>query len=60
MLIDYNSWNLYEGFVEGSGRSEKLWLINEKTKEIGLFKFIKSNKTFEHISEKLASELASV
>lgn len=58
MLINYNSWNLYEGFVEGSGRSEKLWLINEETKEIGLFKFTKSEKTYEHTSEKLASELA--
>ena len=25
-IIDYNSWSPYEGFAEGSGRSEKIWL----------------------------------
>lgn len=58
MIIDYSSWSIYEGASEGSGRSEKVWLINEQTKEVGLFKFTKSKKTTEHISEKLASDLA--
>lgn len=57
-VIDYSSWSVYEGASEGSGRSAKVWLINEQTKEIGLFKFTKSEKTTEHISEKLASDLA--
>ena len=60
MIIDYSSWNIYEGASEGSGRSEKIWLINEHTKEIGLFKFTKSEKTTEHISEKLSSDLAGL
>lgn len=60
MIVDYNLWNIYEGASEGSGRSEKVWLINKETNEIGLFKFTKSNKTFEHVSEKIASELARI
>ena len=59
-VIDYNSWDEYEGASEGSGRSAKIWLINKLTKEKGLFKFTKSDKTTEHISEKLASELAKL
>lgn len=58
MVIDYSQWDIYEGASEGSGRSEKEWLINKDTNEIGLFKFPKTDKTTEHISEKLASELA--
>ena len=46
----------------GSGASEKIWLINPKSKEKGLLKFpkIKSNGdiTGEYYAEKLASELA--
>lgn len=60
MVIDYSSWSIYEGASEGSGRSEKVWLINEQTREVGLFKFTKSEKTTEHISEKLASDLAGL
>lgn len=58
MIIDYSSWDIYDGASEGSGRSEKVWLINKQTKEVGLFKFTKSSETTEHISEKLASDLA--
>lgn len=39
MLLDYSHWDIYDGFSEGSGRSEKVWLINKETKEIGLFKY---------------------
>lgn len=60
MIIDYSSWEIYDGASEGSGRSEKVWLINKQTKEVGLFKFTKSIETTEHISEKLASDLAGL
>ena len=58
MVVDYSHWDIYDGASEGSGRSEKVWLTNRQTKEIGLFKFTKSDKTNEHVSEKLASDLA--
>jgi len=58
MVVDYSHWDIYDGASEGSGRSEKVWLTNRETKEIGLFKFTKSDKTNEHVSEKLASDLA--
>lgn len=57
MIYDYNSWTPYDGFAEGSGRSEKLWLISD-TGSIGLFKFTKSIYTTEHISERLSYLLA--
>lgn len=59
-INDFSQWKVYEGASEGSGRSEKVWLINEQTNEIGLFKFTKSDKTTEHVSEKLASDLAGL
>ena len=32
MIKDFSSWLEYQGASEGSGRSEKLWLVNpEKT-----------------------------
>lgn len=60
MLTDYSHWQVYGGASEGSGRSDKEWLINKDTKEIGLFKFPKTDKTTEHISEKVASEIANI
>jgi hypothetical protein len=60
MLVDYSHWNIYEGASEGSGRSDKEWLIKPDTKDVGLFKFTKTDKTTEHVSEKLASELAGL
>ncbi|MEK6263776.1 MAG: HipA domain-containing protein [Clostridium sp.] len=60
MIVDYSHWNIYDGASEGSGRSDKDWLINNATKEIGLFKYTKSDKTTEHVSEKLASDLAGL
>lgn len=60
MLLDFSHWDVYKGASEGSGRSEKQWLINKETGEIGLFKFTKTDRTTEHISEKLAFELAQL
>lgn len=58
---DFSDWLPYDGASEGSGRSEKIWLISN-TGEIGLFKYPKydpSTKqiTSEHVSEHLASQL---
>ena len=60
MVVNYSHWHIYEGASEGSGRSDKEWLINQDNKEIGLFKFTKTDKTTEHISEKLSAELAKL
>lgn len=61
---DYSDWNIYDGASEGSGRSEKIWLISDDGK-IGLFKFPKIDpttlqETTEHISEHLAHQLGDV
>ena len=40
-LIDFNHWAIDEDTPFGSGASEKHWLVNEATKEIGIFKFPK-------------------
>lgn len=60
---DFNNWEVYDGAAEGSGRSEKIWLISED-KVIGLFKFPKidpatGKETTEHISEHLAHQIAN-
>ncbi len=60
MIKDFSSWLEYEGASEGSGRSEKIWLINPKNGDVGLFKFTKTEYTTEHISEKIAAELAKL
>ena len=60
MIKDFSSWLEYQGASEGSGRSEKLWLVNPENKAIGLFKFTKSDYTTEHISEKIAMQLAKL
>lgn len=57
MIINFDKWD-DEGFSEGSGRSEKTWLVNYETGDIGLFKFTKSESTFEHISEKISFDIA--
>lgn len=61
---DYSDWNIYDGASEGSGRSEKIWLISNAGK-VGLFKFPKIDpttlqETTEHISEHLAHQLGEV
>lgn len=58
--FSYDQWQDWDGASEGSGRSEKKWLFNNDTNEIGLFKFPKSTKTTEHVSEKLAVSIAEV
>ena len=40
-VVDFSAWKEYDGFAEGSGRSEKIWLISE-TGQIGLFKYPKA------------------
>lgn len=61
---DFSAWTPYEGFAEGSGRSEKIWLKSPNG-QIGLFKFPKmdpvdNSETTEHISEHLAYKLGEI
>lgn len=63
-IQDFSRWNIYDGASEGSGRSEKIWLISNDG-DIGLFKFPKidpatSQETTEHISEHLAHQLGEI
>lgn len=65
MIINYDNWKAYGGMSEGSGASEKIWLEEPETGEIGVFKYPKyfSNSDFittEHISEKIASEFGKL
>lgn len=59
-MKDFSFWKEYEGTSEGSGRSEKIWLINPYTDEIGLFKYKKDENTTDHISECLAYKLSNL
>ncbi|MCH1980948.1 HipA domain-containing protein [Lawsonibacter sp. OA9] len=59
-MKDFSFWKEYEGASEGSGRSEKLWLMNPDTNQIGLFKYKKDITTTDHISECVAYELAQL
>lgn len=59
-MKDFSFWKEYEGASEGSGRSEKLWLMNPDTGQIGLFKFKKDTETTDHVSECIAYELAKL
>ncbi len=63
-IVDFSTWNIYDGSSEGSGRSEKVWLISDSG-DIGLFKYPKidptdQKETTEHISEHLAYQLGKV
>lgn len=63
-IINFDSWKVYDGASEGSGRSEKIWLISDSG-EIGLFKYPKidptdQKETTEHVSEHLAHQLGKV
>jgi hypothetical protein len=60
MFKDYSTWEIYDGAHEGSGRSEKIWLKNPTTKQIGLFKYKKDTETKDHVSEKIASDLGKI
>lgn len=60
-VLDFSDWSEWNGAAEGSGRSEKIWLISPSG-EIGLFKYPKydpntKETTTEHISEHLASQI---
>lgn len=62
--MNFDSWSIYEGVSEGSGRSEKIWLKSEDN-QIGLFKFPKidphdNKETTEHVSEHLAYQLGKI
>lgn len=57
-MRDFSCWKIYDGFAEGSGRSEKVWLYNPELQINGLFKFKKDTCTTEHISECIAYHLA--
>ena len=61
-IKDFSCWEEYSGNSMGSGRSEKIWLTSDDM--IGLFKFpkqdIDGNITYEHISEKLAYDIATL
>lgn len=59
-MKDFSFWTEYEGAAEGSGRSEKLWLMNPDTGQIGLFKFKKDKTTTDHVSECIAYDLANL
>lgn len=61
-IKDFSQWEEYNGNSMGSGRSEKIWLTSRD--KIGLFKFPKQatdgSITYEHISEKLAYDIATL
>ena len=59
-MKDFSFWEEYEGTPEGSGRSEKIWLINPDTGQTGLFKFKKDISTTDHVSECIAYDLANI
>ena len=59
-MKDFSYWKEYEGTSEGSGRSEKIWLQNPDTGQIGLFKFKKDVGTTDHVSECIAFHLAQL
>lgn len=59
-MKDFSFWEKYDGASEGSGRSEKIWLLNPDTNQIGLFKFKKDVYTTDHVSECIAYELAKL
>ena len=63
-IKSFDSWREYNGFSEGSGRSEKVWLISDDN-TIGLFKFPKvdpsvDEPTTEHVSEHIAHRLGNI
>lgn len=59
-MKDFSHWKEYEGASEGSGRSEKLWLMNPDTNQTGLFKYKKDVETTDHASECIASDIAKL
>lgn len=43
---NFDDWSPYEGFAEGSGRSEKIWLQSQDGK-IGLFNGIGNSSDYD-------------
>lgn len=60
MILDFSNWDIAEDFSPASGASDKEWIINSDRTKVGLFKFPKSDETFEHFSEKISCELARI
>lgn len=60
MILDFSNWDIAEDFSPASGASDKEWIINADRTQVGLFKFPKSDETFEHFSEKISCELARI
>ena len=63
-VLNFDAWEIFDGASEGSGRSEKIWLISNQG-EIGLFKYPKidpqdNKETTEYISEHLAHQLGNI
>ena len=63
-IVDCSSWQPYEGIAEGSGRSEKQWLVSSDGR-VGLFKYpkydpVSKSATCEHISEHLAHKVGDL
>lgn len=59
-MKDFSHWKEYDGASEGSGRSEKIWLIEPESQQVGLFKYKKDINTTDHISECIACQLADL
>ncbi len=59
-MKDFSFWEEYDGVSAGSGRGEKVWLLNPDTNQIGLFKFKKDKETTDHVSECIAYEIAEL
>ena len=62
-IKNFDKWEVSKDTF-GSGASEKLWLVNTKTGQKGIFKFPKVRNdgtiTGEFWAEKLASEIAKL
>ena len=58
-VVDCSSWREWDGSSEGSGRSEKVWLVSDHD-QICLFKYPKSTETTEHVSEHLACQIGKI
>ncbi|NGT49845.1 protein kinase [Clostridium perfringens] len=60
MYKDFSEWELFDGFLYGSGTSKQEWIVNIENGSIGLFKDRKSEQTTDNFSEKIASEIADI
>ena len=58
-IVDCSSWNTWDGMAEGSGRSEKEWLVSDHD-QVCLFKYPTSAVTTEHVSEHMACQIGKL